>query len=287
MAAAARNTHSTVSGMPQFLFKPGMAAPYGGMPTPHLFRETVWCCITRPISNMTYWSLGPAVERSPRKENKTQDEIDKIFGKNPDWKAVEKKVDRSGEYTSVFLWIPELRDEIARMHREVIHPLGALIPAWRNSPRRIAIFQSFAGQLYNNVRWPGNSPLLRAVKQHPLPYDVLYDQDFDGDAPVSLDGYDVVVISESPVLYKPALAPLAKFIARGGVVLVDDMFAAKLPGVTQLKWQGVTEDDPLMKELEASLLAKYKRGDHPLFVEAMQEAARDRQRDPRSVAARA
>jgi len=280
LAASARTTNSTVSGMPQFLFKPGMAAPYGGMPAPHLFRETVWCCISRPISNMTYWALNQAISRGNKKETKTQTEIDKIFGPTPEWKAVEKKIKRRGEYTSVFLWIPELRDEIKRMHNEVIHPLGALIPAWRNSPRRIAVFFSFAGQLYNNVRWPGRPPLMRALNEYPLPFDVLYDQDFEGDSAVSLDSYDVIVIPESPVVYKPALAPLKKFIARGGLVLVDDYFRAKLDGITQLKWKGVKEKDPLLKELEQALLKKYGRSNHPMFVEAMQEATRDKRKTP-------
>ena len=63
------------SGMPQFLLKPGMAAPYAAIPTPHMFRETVWHCIARPLQHMMYWNLQGAYQQ--KKTHITQDEVDK------------------------------------------------------------------------------------------------------------------------------------------------------------------------------------------------------------------
>ncbi len=272
LTTVARGVPGRPSAMPQFLLKPGMAAPYGGMPTPHMYRETMWHCIARPLDAITYWSLGKAITQA--RDTQTQEQIDAELGKTPTWDKVRGAIKLDGERSSLFLFIPELRDEISRFHADIVRPLGALLPRWENRSRRIAVYSSFAGQLWNNIRWPGNSPLHQVILHLGQPFDVLYDQDFEAN-PHLLDTYDVLAIPQSPVLYGPALAPVQAMLARGGLVLTDDLWQAEVPGVTQIPWQDAKESDPFLVKLEQELLAKYGRPDHPLFVEALQTAAEE------------
>lgn len=272
LTAAVRGTRSHITGMPQFLLKPGMAAPYGGMPTPTLFREAVWHCLTRPSAGLTYWNLWAALERGGAKHGKTQSEIDELLGPKPSWKEAAAKIEVRGETSSVFLWIPELSDEIGRLHRELVHPLGGLWPRWRNAPRRVAVYKSFAGQLFNGIRWPGGGALGEAVAAVGMPFDVLYDQDFE-EFPDVLRSYAVVAIPEAPVITEPAAAALRAFAARGGVVIVDQSFMADLPGVVRADFKD-TGDVKALQKAERELMALYGDPVNVLYIEGMQEAGR-------------
>lgn len=272
--AAARGSRARVAGMPQFLLKPGMAAPYGGFPTPHLYREAVWHCIARPLVALTYWNLRRATQRPADKSCKTQAEIDALLGAGPDWKAAESKIERRGEWTSLFLFIPELRDEVARIHHQTVHPLGALLTRWKNRPRRLALYPSFAAQLFNEVRWPRmGDALYLAAQQAGVPYDVLYDEDFEaGDR--ALDGYQVVLLLQCAALPERAVSQLRRFIARGGRVIADEQFGVALEGVTRFPLRGAaSEADAALDKAEQELLRQYGRTDHPLYLEGMQQAA--------------
>ncbi len=271
LAAATRGTRARTTGMPQFLLKPGMAAPYGGMPTPSLFRETVWHCLARPSLGLTYWNIAAALERGSAEHVRTQEEIDALLGERPTWEDASGKIERRGEWSSTFLWIPELRDEIHRMHKDVVHPLGALWPRWENRPRRIAIIHSFAGQLYNNIRWPGAGALAAAVADSGLPFDLLYDQDFD-ESPSILDGYSLVAIGQSPVITEPMARALRAFRSRGGILLADTSFRADVPGAEVLDFTGGAEERKALQRAEQELLAAYGSTDHVLYIEGMEDA---------------
>jgi hypothetical protein len=254
--------------MPQFLFKPGMAAPYGGMPTPDLWRETVWLCLSRPIVGMTYWNLWGALTK--QKDMHTQEEIDARLGPKPTWADAKAKITATSEQSSLFLWIPELKDEIARLHQQDLHPLGALLPRWENRPRQIAVYRSFAGQMFNNIRWPSGGPLRTVVERLGQPFDILYDQDFE-ENPKLLDSYKVVLAPENPVITEPAAEQLRGFLTRGGKLIVDDYFKADLPGVTRVKFQGASEDTAALSKREQELLAEGVKPGSPTYIEAMHE----------------
>jgi len=273
-AAAARGSRARIAGMPQFLFKPNMAAPYAGMPAPDMYREAVWHCIARPLAAMTYWNLWGAISRGNDKSMMTQEEIDERLGTKPDWKTAAEKIAVKGEASSIFLWIPELRDEIGRMHNEVVHPLGALLVRWQNRPRQLAVYRSFAGQLWNEVRWPGNDALCKAVERLGVPFDMLYDQDFE-DNPELLEGYQAIVLQECAAVTEPAARQLRAFLQRGGQVFADVYVAAPIENVTRFLWRGATDDaaDKVAKT-EQELLKLYGRTDHPLFIEGMEQAAK-------------
>jgi len=273
LAAASRGSRARISGMPQFLLKPGMAAPYGGMPTPSLYRETTWHCLARPLVGLTYWNLWSVFERGDKDNVKVQEEIDELLGKTPAWKEAAGKIKLSGEWSSLFLWIPELPAEVKRLHFETVHPLGALWPRWQNCPRRIAIVRSFAGQLFNNVRWPGPGALGKAVAETGFPFDVLYDQDFENN-PEVLKNYAVVAVPEAPVITEPMAKAFRNFLNRGGLLMVDNYFRADFPDVKIIDFSVGASNRKAMQETEQKLLAEYKSTDHVLYIEGMEDARR-------------
>ena len=238
--AAARRTDSWVSAMPQFLLKEGMAAPYSALPTPHMYREAMWHCLARPVQAVTYWNLWSVMTQQTNALD--QAGMDAIFGASATEADINSRYALDPTLKKYSLFVPGLRDEVARLHRETLHPLGALLPQWTNRPRRIAIYASLAGELFSEVRWPLNdNPLIKGVDTQSQPYDYIYDEDFDASG-TCLDAYDLVVIPENSGLYAPAKEPLRALLARGGKVLVDDYWKTTLPGVTQLKWRGTAAE---------------------------------------------
>ncbi len=272
-AAAARGSGAQIGGMPQFLFKPGMAAPYGGLPTPEMFREVVWHCLARPMRGLTYWNHWGAIKRGSADNIKTQEEIDTILGEKPTWKEAAAQIKVTGEHSTVFLFIPELREEIRRLHQEDVAPLGALIPRWENAPRRIAVYRSFAGELFNNRRWSNRTSLENMVLSMQIPFDILYDEDFE-DNDKLLDNYQLVAIPVAPVITEPAFAQLSEFAAGGGTVLVDEMFKATIPEAVSIDAGTHQTGLTRLAEIEQDLLLRYKDPLHPGYIEGMEQAAR-------------
>ena len=131
-------------------------------------------------------------------------------------------------------WTPELFAAFRRFHTAEIGPLEALIPQWRNAPRRIAVLRSFAGQLYGGERWPGTTWLENCVVYGGVPFDVLYDEDFEAPGR-PLDGYRLVVVSHAVCLPRPAVVALTRFAAAGGLILVDEGTKVQLPGAVTLR----------------------------------------------------
>ncbi len=272
-AAAARGSRAKVGGMPQFLLKPGMAAPYGGMPTPEMFREAVWHCLARPMRGLTYWKHWSAIHRDGGDNIKTQEEIDAILGDQPDWKDAKANIKVKGEHSSIFLFIPELREEIRRLHQDEVAPLGALIPRWENYPRRVAVYRSFAGELFNKVRWQNVSKLEKLVISMQLPFDILYDEDFEDNKKL-LDSYQMVAIPLAPAITEPAFDQLASFAARGGTVLVDNRFNANIPEAVRLDASAHQTGLAKLAKIEQELLSRYKSPTHPSYIEGMEDASR-------------
>ena len=278
VTAAARGSNTGIAGMPQFLLKPGMAAPYAGVPTPHMFRETVWLCISRPLEQLMYWNLQAAYQA--KKTHIVQDEIDKRIaellkpGETLDFKTVREKINVTGERSEFALFIPELGDEVTRLHNEVVHPLGALLPQWQNRPRRIALYQSFAGNIFSEIRWSSGQGLQQVLRNIPQPYDVLFDQDFEEDTNI-LKKYDLLLINESSVITAPAAKQIRTFISNKGTVIVDQVFGADITGIVRFDWKHKRNNNrPSLDKRRQELLSLYGRVDHPQYIEGMEQAAK-------------
>ncbi len=272
LAAAVRGTGAAITGMPQFLFKPGMAAPYGGLPTPDLYRRAVWHCLARPVQALSYWNLWTVLNRQGDHQV-VQETIDERLGPEPTWAEAAAKSQVRGDWSDPFLVIPELEQAVADMHWQVVHPLGALWPRWRNRPRQLAVYSSLGSFLYYRHAWARNR-LGAVIERIPYGYDVLLDQDFE-ENPDLLDAYRVLVVKESEALPEQSLVAIRRFVEHGGRVVVDTAFPEGIEGVLRFDWAGIEMelDARGLQQLEQRLLAQYGSPDNPQFIEEMEAAA--------------
>lgn len=263
------------SSMPQFLFKPGMAAPFAGQPTADMFREACWLVASRPCRVMTLWNYGAA--RHKNKQD-TPEEIETALGGAPGWDDTARLMKEKN--LKLFAWTPELRPAFTEMANTLWKPYGALLPRWRNAPRRVAVVYSFASDLFSGERWVKRGPLVAMLHDAGLPYDVLYDQDFEGPDPADLSTYDAILLPRCHALTRPTAERLSTFIKDGGTAIVDDEFKPALDGVTVLETAKQAGDDGTedeQKRRETELLERYAgRTESPQFVEAMEALMRER-----------
>jgi hypothetical protein len=274
---ATRGTRLRPTGMPQFLFKKGRAAPYAAVATADMFHETVWLCALQPIRMLTYWNFNVVPDAAfENYYNRcfTKAQIDELFGTpTPTWEQAEKILKENPKARKLMPWTPELIATFARFHNEEVGPLAALIPRWRNHPRRVATVRSFASQIYGEVRWPKTSWLENCAVYAGLPFDVLWDEDFEkGGDPLS--GYDLVIVSQAVCLTEPGFRALSRFTKRGGTVVVDSDTKVEIPGAILL------EPSTASADFEQQLAAKEKavREQHgdvssPQYIEAMEGAS--------------
>ncbi len=280
LAAAARGTGTRIAGQPQFLFKAGKAAPFKAMPTPHLFREAMWLCLSRPLYRFDLWGMQKALhpEKGALAQEALNAELDRrLEGKERNYENVKAVVSTRGEHSDISLFIPELRAEIGRMLNEVVHPLGALLPVWRNRTRKMALYISFAGQLHSETRWLQTPPFMEAL---PYPYDVLYDQDFE-DNPDVLKDYQVVFLHECAAVTAAAAPQLERFGRRGGLFLADGRYRGGLDNVVVIEDGGMTPAvEARMRDKHFELLHLYGDIRHPQYIEGMEQIAAELRIDP-------
>ncbi len=274
---ATRGTRLRATGMPQFLFKPGRAAPYAGIATADLFHEAAWLCALQPIRMLTYWNFNVVPKADfENYYNRcyTKAQIDELFGTpTPTWEEAEKVLKEKPEARKLMPWTPELIATFTRFHNTEIGPLAALIPRWQNHPRRLAILRSFASQLYGEVRWPKTPWLETCAVYSGLPFDLLYDEDFEhGGKPLA--GYDVVLVPQAVCLTEPVFAALSQFTARGGTVVVDPDTKVEIPGAICLEPTTAAADfEQQLAAREAAVRAQHGAVDSPQYIEAMEQTA--------------
>ncbi|NQT13560.1 MAG: hypothetical protein HQ582_12480 [Planctomycetes bacterium] len=277
--AACRGTGLRPTGMPQFLFKAGGAAPYNSIPTADLYREAAWLCAMQPIRMFTYWNF--AVVPSDDFENAysqcmTKRQLDEFFGTpTPTWDEAKAKLEEEPDVARKLMpWTPELIETFIRFHTEEIGPLGGLIPQWRNRPRRIAVLRSFASQIFREVRWPRNSWLENCAVYGGVPFDVLYDSDFEAEAD-PLAGCRMLIVSRAVCLTRPAYRWICEFSKRGGAVVIDSETLVEIPGAVCLEpTQSLDRFRDALAEEEKALQDEGVAVDSPRYVEAMSHWAR-------------
>ena len=272
--AACRGTGLRPTGMPQFLFKAGGAAPYNSIPTADLYHETAWLCAMQPIRMFTYWNF--VVVPNADFENAysrctTKQQIDEFFGTpTPTWDEAKAKLEAEPDVARKLMpWTPELIETFIRFHAEEIGPLAGLIPQWRNRPRRIAILRSFASQIFREVRWPRNTWLENCAVYGGVPFDVLYDSDFETDAE-PLAGYRMLIVSRAVCLTRPTYRWICEFSKRGGIVVVDPETLVEIPDAIRLEpTQSLDHFREALAEKEKALQDEGVAVDSPRYVEAM------------------
>lgn len=275
--AAVRGTVMRPTGMPQFLFKKGRAAPYQAMPTGDMFHETAWLCALQPIRLLTYWNFQPVPNSEFRNHYNrcmTKAQLDELFGSpTPTWQQAEAVLKENPKVSrNMMPWTPELLNIFRRFHTREIGPLGGLIPRWRNRARKIAIMRSFASQLYREVRWPKTTWLENCVVHCGVPFDVLYDEDFE-QTPGLLEKYDMLIVSRAVCLTRPAFEAISRFAQGQGVVVTDPETTVGIPGAVALEPTESFEDyERELAAKEDELKHRYGSVGAPQYVEAMSGA---------------
>ena len=257
--------HMSSSAMPQFLFKAGMAAPFNGLPPRDMFREAVYIVASRPMHVITFWNTGRALNKG---KSLSPEELIERFG-DGDYAATAKAIKE--QKAEVYCQTPGLKDEFVSLSNHLWLPFGALMPQWKNAPRRVALVNSFASSLFGNIRWPNYGVLGNALMRSGLPFDVLYDNDIEK----GIGNYDVVVIPNGYALPEKAVQHLNEFAKRGGVIIADEKMRVR----TLKKYRTVSIGKINGKELirkEQELLRQYKNNTaSPGYIEGMQELQRE------------
>ncbi|NLG34782.1 MAG: hypothetical protein GX548_05460 [Lentisphaerae bacterium] len=243
LAAVSRGSQMKPSGMPQFLFKPGGAAPFAATPPPDMLRQVVWLCASRPLAMMSFWGWHRVLDKG---KCFTIGEIkDRLGGLEGDaaWKAAKEWGEGGG------LFIPEVRETFADLSERLWKPFGPLLMKWRNLPRHVAVLDSLANHIYNNNRWPQHGWLMDALTSSGVPYDVLFDQDFLTEEPL-LDRYSVLVLPRTHAMTDCAHNHVTAFLRRGGRVVADaECKVGRLPGLELLGEEGKGEFIDMLRDL--------------------------------------
>ncbi len=274
---AVRGTRMRPTGMPQFLFKPGGAAPYAAVATADMFRETAWLCALQPIRMFTYWNFNivPSADfENPYNRCFTKAQLDELFGTpTPTWEEAQAILKDNPKTRKLMPWTPELIAAFRHFHNAEIGPLATLIPRWRNHPRRVAIVRSFASELHAEIRWPQTTWLENCAVYAGLPFDVLWDEDFEI-GPDPLDGYDLVLLSQAVALPEPVHRSLTRFVRRGGTLATDADTLVDIPGAVVLDPGSADRDfEARLAAREEEIRRQHGRVDSPQYIEAMEESA--------------
>jgi hypothetical protein len=242
LATITRGTDIKISGMPQFHWVQGYAAPYATTPPPDLFRQVVWVCASRPLSMMSFWGWHAEMDKG---QALLIDDIEEKF-KGRDWKEAGRLVGEMGK--SGRLFIPETKEEFTKMSETLWQPYGALMMKWKNYPRKVAMVDSFASQIYSNVTWHVPGWLADTLTLSGIPYDVLYDEDFFEDGKL-LAQYDMVVLPNTYALPEKSYRQILKFAEEGGTVIGDDICKVEgIPGMMTFNSKQSEEIYKLVKQ---------------------------------------
>jgi len=198
-------------------------------------REALWMKLSRPIQGIMYhgWgSLVPGVHSGYR-------------------------------YTQ-----PDTKEELSRLIRTVVEPLGPALKHIPGAPADVALLESFTSQMFAGRGTYGWGSSWAADCWHLLQYahlqtEILYEETL---LARGLDQYRVLVLPDCDVLTEPVAQAIRQFQQRGGIVVGDSRLA---PGINAdiripvyLRQRKADVDQAalikLAQELRQKLAAKYR-----------------------------
>jgi hypothetical protein len=168
-----------------------LAASYLTIAPMHL-REAFWTKMARPIQGIMYHGWQCLVE--------------------------------TGSHGSYRHTHPDTRDELRRLVRTVVEPLGPTLMQIPERPTQVAFLESFAAEIFarrggygRQVGWTGDASLIMQYAQ--LQPQVVYDETILRDG---LDQYQVLVMVDCDVLTASVAERVKAFQTRGGIIIADE-----------------------------------------------------------------
>ncbi len=252
------------SSFPAFLHM--NVGPYEAMPSGDIFAASCWASLIRPTAMLVFFQPLEMVQG----HGKSKAEIDALLGaKAPSAEEAKKLIKEKG--LSLTGDHPTLAPRVRTLIAEELPPLRALLPAWENRPRQIAVYSSFADSLFSDERWPSDyTKLLADLTRSGVAYDLLFDEDFLKD-PAVLDRYNMVFFPALQYLYEPAWKALTRFAETPGkVIVVPENVHPFFPGAVVAR----DENKPLSAEEHARIVREVEAQwgtdtSRPMYVEAL------------------
>lgn len=274
LAAFARGTEAKTSPLMEFYIPALTAAPFGSIPTPGLYKETLWNILSRPSRSIGYRGLSWVVE-PVNKNALTQKQLNEYIktqlklGDSTSFDKIAERLKVQNGMSTRTLFIPELKETISASLKNEVAALAPLCPRWKNRPRKMGVYLSFASQLYNSPQDPLDGEMIKALRNIPYPYDILFDQDFESEEN-PLTGMNVLLVASSPIITKTAETTIKTFIERGGLVVVDQLFKPDISGIIKIDWEKEKDHDLNgVNNMKRKLLAKYGTLDHVEYKKMM------------------
>lgn len=159
---------------------------------PMHLREAFWTKIARPIQGIMYHGWQSLVE-----------------------------TDETGAYRYTH---PETQNELRRLIKTVVEPLGPTLMQVPDRPSDVAFLESFASQMFArrgtygwNAGWAGDVYLILMYAQ--LQPEIVYDETV---MERGLDGFKVLVMVDCDVLTETVVKKVQAFQRRGGIIIGDE-----------------------------------------------------------------
>lgn len=270
ISALVRKTPETqIAAFPAFL--PRSVGPYSSYPTPDMMRAMLWSSLLYPVDTLLFFQSNELLEG---RNSVTREELNEMLGTaEPAGSLVEKyQKDRK---TKIILRPAGLQEAFVKFLTSELRPFKALIPQWKTHPRRIALYISFASQLFSEERWPAPYNGLGEILTYAgVPYDILLDDDFIRNPDV-LKQYNVICLPSLHYAVRPAAEALKRFAADpSNKILLSSDSKFRIPGAIPVS--SAKDSRARLKAGQEKILSELQKkygGDagNPQYVEAVEE----------------
>ena len=213
---------------------------------PDHLREALWTKLSRPIRGIMYHGWGSLV---------------------------------GAEHTSYRLTNPETRQVLTQLVRDVVRPLGPTLLEVPDRPTDVAVLQSFTSQIFasrGSWGWSGSweADMHLILQWAQLQPRILFDETVVRDG---LDDVEVLVMPNCDVLTESVAAEIARFQARGGIVVADENVSPRIVAdiliESRKRTKRADEDKAALQTKAAALRAdldafytRYAESDNPDVV---------------------
>jgi len=125
---------------------------------------------------------------------------------------------------------PDTQDELARLVRDVVRPLGPMLLQVPDAGNDVAFLQSFTSEMFTRKAMHGGGMGWGADAWHITQYahlqsDIVFDESI---AKHGLDGYKLLVMADCDVLPRGVVEKVRSWQAKGGLIIGDEFLCPAL-----------------------------------------------------------